>query len=122
MKKKTKVNKASSGSAILIFGLSLVTIYFKQNSADPFNTPKLSLILILCGLLIGPLIYSYYKLNVKKNSLEFITILFSTLFIISLTYALFNTDVLIRGFIGDTQRRNGFLHYLTMMVIFLFLA
>ena len=122
MKKKTKVNKASSGSAILIFGLSLVTIYFKQNSADPFNTPKLSLILILCGLLIGPLIYSYYKLNVKKNSLEFITILFSTIFIISLTYALFNTDVLIRGFIGDTQRRNGFLHYLTMMVIFLFLA
>ena len=120
MGEKTKVNRASSQSAILVFGLFLITIYFKQNAADPFNTPKLSLTLILCGLLIGPLMHSYYKLGVRQKSIELVGVLLSTIFIVSLTYALLNTDVFIRGFIGDTQRRNGYLHYLSMMIIFFY--
>jgi len=122
MRKKTKVNNPIFGSTTLISGVFLITIYFKQNSADPFNTPKLLLTLILSGLLIGSLIYSYYGVNISKKSIEFMSILLSTIFITSLTYALLNTDVLIRGFIGDTQRRNGFLHYLSMVIIFLFLV
>ena len=119
--KKAKTNKVSSQSAVLIFGLFLTTLYFKKDDADPFNTPKLSVILILCGLLIGPLIYSYYKISVRQKSIELVGVLLSIFFIISLTYALFNTDVFIRGFIGDTQRRNGYLHYLSMVIIFLYL-
>ena len=115
------MNKVSSQSAVLIFGLFLTTLYFKKDDADPFNTPKLSVILILCGLLIGPLIYSYYKVSVRQKSIELVGVLLSIFFIISLTYALFNTDVFIRGFIGDTQRRNGYLHYLSMVIIFLYL-
>lgn len=122
MAKKIKAKQSSPGMTTLIFGVALITIYFKQNSADPFNTPKLLLTLILCGLLIGPLAYSYYKVKIEKKSLESISVLLSTVFIISLTYALFNTDVFIRGFIGETQRRNGYLHYLSMVVIFLFLV
>ena len=118
--KKTKVNKASSQSALLIFGLVLTTVYFKQSAADPFNTPKLSVTLILCGLLIGPLIYSYHKVGMRKKSIELVSVLVSTFFIVSLTYALLNTDIFIRGFIGDTQRRNGYLHYLSMIIIFLY--
>ena len=122
MGKKTKINHSSSRMNTLIFGLVIITIYFKQNSADPFNTPKLSLTLILCGLLIGPLLNSYYRVKVNKKSIESTGVLLGTVFIVSLTYALFNTDVFIRGFIGDTQRRNGYLHYLSMMVIFLYLV
>lgn len=121
MGKKAKTNKVSSQSAVLIFGLFLTTLYFKKDDADPFNTPKLSVILILCGLLIGPLIYSYYKISVRQKSIELVGVLLSIFFTISLTYALFNTDVFIRGFIGDTQRRNGYLHYLSMVIIFLYL-
>ena len=120
MGKKTKVNKASSQSTPLIFGLILITIYFKQNTADPFNTPKLILTLVLCGLLIGPLIYSYYKVGARKKSIELVGVLLGTIFIVSLTYALLNTDVFVRGFIGDTQRRNGYLHYLSIIIIFFY--
>ena len=120
MGKKTKVNKASSQSALLIFGLLIITIYFKVKTADPFNTPKLSLTLILCGLLIGPLIYSYYKVGVRNKSIELVGVLLSTIFIVSLTYALLNTDVFVRGFIGDSQRRNGYLHYLSIIIIFFY--
>ena len=120
MGKKTKVNKASSQSTLLIFGLFLITIYFKQNAADPFNTPKLSLTLVLCAFLIGPLMHSYYKVGVRQKSIELVGVLLSAIFIVSLTYALLNTDVFIRGFIGDTQRRNGYLHYLSMVIIFLY--
>ena len=121
MGKKTKVNKASSQSTLLIFGLFLITIYFKQNAADPFNTPKLSLTLVLCAFLIGPLMHSYYKVGVRQKSIELVGVLLSAIFIVSLTYALLNTDVFIRGFIGDTQRRNGYLHYLSIIIIFLYL-
>jgi len=120
--KKIKAKQSSPGMNTLLFGVVLITIYFKQNSADPFNTPKLLLTLILCGFIIGPLAYSYYKVKIEKKSLEFKGFLLSIFFILSLTYALINTDVLIRGFIGETQRRNGYLHYLSMVVIFLYLA
>ena len=122
MGKKIKAKQSSPGMNTLLFGVVLITIYFKQNSADPFNTPKLLLTLILCGFIIGPLAYSYYKVKIEKKSLEFKGFLLSIFFILSLTYALINTDVLIRGFIGETQRRNGYLHYLSMVVIFLYLA
>ena len=122
MGKNTKSKSINLGSTIFVFGIFLVTISFKLNSADPFNTPKLLIALILSGLISGPLIYSYYKLRVKKNSLELAGILLIFLFIISLTYALFNTDVFIRGLIGETQRRNGYLHYLSMAVVFLYLV
>lgn len=121
MGKQAKINKISTQSTVLIFGLFLTTLYFKKDDADPFNTPKLSVILILCGLLIGPLIHSYYKVSVRQKSIELVGVLLSIFFIISLTYALFNTNVFIRGFIGDTQRRNGYLHYLSMVIIFLYL-
>ena len=122
MGKKITENHSSSRMNTLIFGLVIITIYFKQNSADPFNTPKLLLTLILCGLLIGPLLNSYFRVKINKKSIESTGVLLGTVFIVSLTYALFNTDVFIRGFIGDTQRRNGYLHYLSMMVIFLYLV
>lgn len=122
MAKNVKISKTSSGTTVLLFGIFLITIYFRQNNADPFNTPKLVLTLILSGLLVGPLIYSYYKLRPKKKSIEFLAVLLSTIFIASLVYSLFNTSVFIRGLIGDTQRRNGLLHYLSIIIIFIFLV
>ena len=67
MGKKIKAKQSSPGMNTLLFGVVLITIYFKQNSADPFNTPKLLLTLILCGFIIGPLAYSYYKVKIEKK-------------------------------------------------------
>ena len=120
MGKKSKVQKPISN--ILLSGIFIITIYVKQNSADPFNTPKLLATAILCGFLIGPLISSYLNQKILMKSVEGFAMILSISFITSLTWALVNTDVFIRGFIGDTQRRNGFLQYLFLVIIFLYLT
>jgi len=118
--KKSKDQKLTGN--ILLSGIFIITIYFKQNSADPFNTPKLIATAILCGFLIGPLISSYLNQKIFKKSIEGTALILSISFITSLIWALLNTDVFIRGFIGDTQRRNGFLQYLFLVIIFLYLT
>lgn len=122
-KKKSGVNqRASTTGNGLIIGMLLITVYFKVDSADPFNTPKLILLLVLSGFLFGPLCYSYYKSAIQRGNVEYQTVALVGFFILSLTYALFESDVLIRGLIGDTQRRNGYLHYLAIMIVFLYLV
>jgi O-antigen ligase len=116
-----KIKDAGISTSTILLGVFLVTVYFKPNSADPFNTPKLLVFAILSGILIGPLLYSYYFQKVKRKSAEFVGTVLSVVFIFALTWALINTDVFVRGFIGDTQRRNGFLQYLFLIVLFLYL-
>lgn len=122
MDSKVKINKSKTKSDMILFGTFLITVYFKTNSADPFNTPKLYVLAILCGILVGPLVYSFHVKRITKRNVEGLAVSLSTLFIIGLTWALFNTDVFIRGFIGDTQRRNGYLHYFFLMILFLYLV
>ena len=119
-KKNTTIDTNSSSVWALILGLTAVTIYFKQNFEDPFNTPKLILLLITAGWLFGHVIDYYIKQKAKLNSLEFYTLVLCTLFIIFQFISLINTDVFIRGLIGETQRRNGFLNYFALTVILLF--
>ena len=119
--KKNITKDVNSGSVwALIFGLASITIYFKQDFEDPFNTPKLVLLLITAGWLSGHVINYYIKQNIKVNSLEFWTLVICSIFILFQIISLFNTNVFIIGLIGDTQRRNGFLDYFALTVILLF--
>lgn len=119
-KKNTTKDRNSSSVWVLIFGLAAVTIYFKQNFEDPFNTPKLVLLLITAGWLFGHVINHYMKQKIKINSLEFYLLAMCTVFILFQFISLLNTDVFITGLIGETQRRNGFLSYFALIVILLF--
>ena len=122
MARSSNSQKSRTSNTLFLSGIFLITIYFKQNSADPFNTPKLLVLAVLCGYLSGPLAYSYYKLRFRVEPIEFVAIFLSFFFLISQLYALINTDVFIRGFIGDTQRRNGFLQYLLVIILFLYIV
>jgi O-antigen ligase len=119
-KKNTTKDRNSGSVWSLIFGLAAVTIYFKQNFEDPFNTPKLILLLITAGWLFGHVVNHYVKQKIKINSLEFYLLALCTIFILFQFISLLNTDVLITGLIGETQRRNGFLSYFALIVILLF--
>jgi putative inorganic carbon (HCO3(-)) transporter len=119
-KKNTTKDVHSSSVWMLILGLAVVTIYFKQNFEDPFNTPKLILLLITAGWLFGHILEHYVKQKIPANSLEFYTLVVCLLFTLFNLISLFNTDVFLTGLIGDTQRRNGFLHYFALTVIFLY--
>jgi O-antigen ligase len=96
-------------------GLIATTLFFYTTVNDPFNSPKNWIILVVAAWLSGYL-YSY-KSYINSNKpiqryslilLAFITIAFlSTIF----------TDFKYTGFFGETQRRNGFLTYLSLVLI-----
>jgi len=106
----------------LILGVAGVTVYVNTNAADPINTPKLILSLIVSGWLVGHLLDSYRKNPMIFRSQNFLN-LFSILFFLgTMLISTLLTDVRITGLIGETQRRNGFLQYAALSIIFLYAA
>jgi O-antigen ligase len=120
-RKKTKVIDKSSNSVwFLVVGVSAVTLFFKTDFYDPFNSPKLILLLLVAGWLLGHLFNSYRARPINLRSNEFTATMLTLGFVISLLVALVQSDQFLVGLMGETQRRNGFLSYLGLSVIFLF--
>ena len=120
MNSKVNQNNASLNSAwFLLLGVSAVTIYFKIDAEDPFNTPKLLILVLVGAYLIGHLA-NYFRengvwCNLEDKSLYTITLLF----LLTMLIATLTTRPFLNGFIGETQRRNGFLSYFMLCVVFL---
>ncbi len=116
------IGQSSSSVWFLLSGVATVTLFFKIDFYDPFNSAKLILLLAVAGWIIGHLVNSYRDRPVKFRSSEFIftALLFSFLF--CLLISTFLTDEILGGLVGTTQRRNGFLGYLGLSVIMLFAA
>jgi O-antigen ligase len=113
-------DKSSNSVWFLLIGVSAVTLFFKTDFYDPFNSAKLILLLVIDGWLLGHLINSYRLRPIVKRSNEFNMIMLLLGFIVSLLISLIQTDVLLVGLIGETQRRSGFLSYFGLSVIFLY--
>jgi O-antigen ligase len=99
-----------------IYGtLIATTLFFNSTLTDPFNSPKMWVVLILAAWLGGYAISfrSFIFLNkpIKIYSLLLLTFAFSAIAI-----TLF-TDFKYVGIFGETQRRNGLLTYLALAVI-----
>ncbi len=123
MKQKRNVkilDKSSNSVWLLLYGVSAVTLFFKTDFYDPFNSAKLIFLLLICGWLFGHLINSYRTKPITLWSNEFRTLVLVLAFVVSLLISLLHTDVFIVGLLGDTQRRNGFLAYFGLSIIFLF--
>jgi O-antigen ligase len=120
--KQDYVEAKSSSVWFLLLSVAFTTLYFKTESTDPFNTYKLIVILLSAGWLLGHLI-DYFRIHTHESNLKFLKItIFAFIFIFSMGISLSFTDVFIIGLIGDNQRRNGFLAYLMLIVIFLYAA
>jgi len=115
-----KVDKSSNSVWFLIIGVAAVTLSFKSDFYDPFNTPKLILLLLIAGWLLGHLINSYRIRTLTLRSVEFKATILLFAFVISLLVSTLQTDVFLVGLLGDTQRRNGFLAYFALSIIFLY--
>ena len=120
MKVSKNLGQSSSSVWFLLLSVASVTLFINIDLYDPFNSAKLLLLLVLDGWIIGHLANSYRNKPIKFRSTEFISTTIFFLFLICLSISTFLTDALIVGFIGETQRRNGFLSYLGLGVIFLF--
>ena len=118
--KQKLVDKSSNSVWFLLCGVAAVTVFFKTDFYDPFNSAKLILLLLVDGWIFGHLINSYRETPIKFNSAEsFITIIIAC-FILLLLASTLLTDVFMVGLLGDTQRRNGFLAYFGLSIIFLY--
>ena len=104
----------------LLISVSSVTLFFKTDFNDPFNSAKLILLLILDSWLIGHLMNSYKTKPIRLQTLEFLITVVIAIFIISLLISTVITDSFIVGLIGETQRRNGFLSYLGLTIILIY--
>jgi O-antigen ligase len=114
-------DRFSNSNWLLVLGLIAITLYFNEKAYDPFNTPKLIILILVSSWLLGHVLV-YFKGNLKnlnfKSKIYFLLPLF---FLISHIFALVFTDIFIVGLIGDTQRRNGFLSYSALVIIFVYL-
>jgi O-antigen ligase len=96
-------------------GLIATTLYFNPNLTDPFNSPKMWIVLLLAAWLSGYVI-TYRNLIFVNNSIKIYFFLLIA-FALSAIAATFFTDFTYVGIFGDTQRRNGLLTYLALVVI-----
>jgi len=79
-------------------------------------------LLLIAGWISGHLVNSYKKNPINRKSQEFISTIITLSFIFFLLASTILTEVFIVGLLGDTQRRNGFLAYLGLSIIFLYSA
>jgi O-antigen ligase len=119
-KKINRKDKKSNSVWFLLIGVAFTNLYFDINSIDPFNTPKLITVMVIAGWLAGHLISALYRNRFYNKGLEFYSVFISALLIVSILISTLKSDNLFRAFIGDTQRRNGFLSYLSLIIIFIF--
>ena len=116
-----KLSQKSNNNLIpinLIFlSCALITLYFNSQLQDPFNSPKFWLLIILSSYLLGYVVV-LFKNIVQVRTLK---VLLSMLLIFNLAgvIAALSTDVKFIAFMGDSQRRNGFLTYLALSVVML---
>lgn len=119
---KGQKNKGSNSVWFLLCTVASVTLFFKPDFYDPFNSAKLILLLFMESWVIGHLVHSYRSRPIRVKSNEFIFTILIFGFITTLLISTLQTDVFIIGLIGDTQRRNGFISYFALIVVFLFAA
>ena len=121
MAKTANLPKSQGDKAVWWVGcfLFLVTIYFNSRAQDPFNAPKFWVLLIGAAWLSGYLI-SYFREN-KRNLQGIInrSIILIIVFISFLTISMIMSKNNFIALFGDNMRKNGYLTYLSLSIIFL---
>jgi O-antigen ligase len=123
MKQKANV-RTRSGINLVLGGLAAVTLLFNSSLQDPFNAPKMWLLLVfgawLLGQIKGELISEIRAKNLSGNSKTLLLIVSG--FLVTNFVALLFTDSKYVGLFGDYQRRTGFLTYVCLVTFLWFTA
>ena len=99
---------------ILIFSVA-ITLFFGTQLQDPFNTPKLAILIVLATGLI-PYLFESTNNQFKLNHLE--RVLIFSLIIGLLVSTLLSSDKYVAIF-GESQRKLGFLTYVCFIIVLL---
>ena len=113
-------NPVSSASIwFLALSASLITIYFNTNLQDPFNTPKLIILMLSASWFVGHLL-SLIRAKKMIFTSDFKVLFLISSFLLTMLSSLIFTDIKITGLIGENQRRNGFFAYLCLSILFIY--
>jgi O-antigen ligase len=117
MKTSSRLTKIEDLSPLrwILGGLISVTLYFQTTLADPFNSPKLWILIIFAAWLTG-YVFSYRSVIFTNKPIKYLAYLI-LVFLSTLLLATIFTDFHYVAIFGDTQRRNGFLQYLSLSII-----
>ena len=99
----------------ILASLFLVTLYFQSNLADPFNSPKLWILLFFAAWLTG-YIFAFRDIVISVKPVNRICYLVFV-FLSCLLASTLVSDFRYIAIFGETQRRNGFLQYLSLSII-----
>jgi O-antigen ligase len=119
MRQKSGKSKGSEDIVIrwILISLCSITLYIQTNLADPINSPKQWVLCILAAWLIG-YIYQFRSIIGSITCIKKISLLL-TFFVVANFLAFLFTDSKYVAFFGDTQRRNGFITYLSLALVML---
>jgi O-antigen ligase len=118
--KNTRLTKNQSPKSklnLLLLGSVLITIFFNSALKDPFNTPKFILLILLGAWCLSLFLIVLPKL-VKIKEFKIILILLGIFNAFSLFSALASSNKY-ASFIGEYQRKNGLLTYLSLTLVFI---
>ncbi len=120
---KPKSNFGDKLVARIFFVSAFITLFFNVSLQDPFNSPKMWILLALASFVM-PYLYKYKSLNKDRTKTGSNNIIYyvSGSFILSLFISTLMTDVRYTGFFGTSGRRLGFLTYLSLTVVLTVLA
>jgi O-antigen ligase len=115
-------NKISNKKLNLAFlcGIPAVSLIFDVNINDPFNVPKLIVLILISSLLLVNILFGQAQFPFRKKSIQFKVTLFVAVFGMIQFILIFSSPNLIVALFGETQRRNGFFAYLALCVIFVY--
>jgi hypothetical protein len=95
--------------------LIATTLFFNSSLTDPFNSPKMWIVLLLAAWMSGYVI-SYRGLIFANKPIKIYALLLLA-FALGAVAATIFTDFKYVGIFGETQRRNGLATYLALAVI-----
>ena len=113
---KSNINFQSVSNWLVIGGMA-VTLYFNPNSRDPFNSPKLWVLMLVSTWISGFLVFKIKPALADKSINKFIFIIL--FFIFSYIVSTFFSPIKFTAFFGENQRRDGFVTYLAFAIIML---
>lgn len=119
MKQELQLNKSTELSPLrwIFGGLAVITLYFQTNLYDPLNSPKMWILVFVASWLVGYVV-SFRKILFASKNLK-ITLYLLLAFVASALFATVFTDFKYAAIFGETQRRNGFITYLSLAIILL---
>lgn len=117
MNKVKQQSKSTEVSPVrwIFGGLAAITLYFQTNLFDPLNSPKMWILFFVAAWLVGYVVSFRKTIFASKNFK--ITLYLILAFVASALFATVFTDFKYAAIFGETQRRNGFISYLSLAII-----